>query len=261
MIAMAGAIFTTAIGFWWQSRLKNYERQDYMGRYRDSLLWVAFDLQSRVYNILFGHQAGQQEANARFMQALLLDGTDRQARYVRFSTAYVFAEYLGWAEIFRRDIQFLDLGKSNRNREVLLCLANISRTLGSSRIPGTHYRLFRADQRAIGEVMIAPESSPGHRWCRGYAEFSQLVLEDAEFGYWTQELIDHIDAAAREPDDATDRLLRLQHQLVELVNLLDPHHIRFPAAERTRFPTEEPLSELNPYRPGRIGPAQPPLPE
>ncbi|MCF3132090.1 hypothetical protein [Streptomyces olivochromogenes] len=76
--------------------------------------------------------------------------------------------------------------------------------------------------------------------------------------------LDHIDAAAREPDDATDRLLRLQHQLVELVNLLDPHHIRCPAANRTRFPdrgTEGTLSELSPYQPGRIDPAQPSPPE
>ncbi|MEK8143402.1 hypothetical protein NKH18_18695 [Streptomyces sp. M10(2022)] len=159
VIAVTGAVITAGIGFWWQSRLKSVERHDYMSRYRDSLLWVAFDLQSRIYNILFGHMADRDASANGFMQGFLIEGTDRQAKYARFSTAYVFAEYLGWAEIFRRDIQFLDLGKNDRNRKVLLCLANVSRTLSSARIPGISYRLFRADQRAIGELMIADDST------------------------------------------------------------------------------------------------------
>ncbi|MEV3984373.1 hypothetical protein [Nonomuraea sp. NPDC049758] len=116
VIAVLGAVSTAGIGFWWQSRLKNVERLDYMTRYRNSLLWVAFDLQSRIYNILFGHQVDR-AAGAGFMQALMLDGSAREAKYARFSTAYVFAEYLGWAEIFRRDIRFLDLGKNRRTAE------------------------------------------------------------------------------------------------------------------------------------------------
>ncbi|MET7339154.1 hypothetical protein [Nonomuraea sp. NPDC005650] len=254
VIAVAGAVFTAGFGFWWQARLRNVERQDYMSRYRDSLLWVAFDLQSRIYNLLFGHQVDRETTGSGFMQAFLLEGTDRQARYVRFSTAYVFAEYLGWAEIFRRDIQFLDLGKNNRNRKVLLCLSNISRTLSSARISGTGYRLFRADQRAIGELMIVDDSQPGNRWCRGYAEFTRMILADGELRDWTQELFDHIDRAARHPDEATERLLRLQHQLVELIDLLDPRQVRFPSTERTRFQPAEPLAELEPYQVGQLGP-------
>ncbi|MFI7421111.1 hypothetical protein [Nonomuraea sp. NPDC049684] len=253
MIAVLGALSTAVIGFWWQSRLRSAERSDYMTRYRDSLLWVAFDLQSRIYNILFGHQVDR--AGAGFMQALLLEGSEREAEYARFSTAYVFAEYLGWAEIFRRDIRFLDLGKNQRNRRVLLCLANISRTLSTARILGTDYRLFRADQRAIGELMIAEDSGPGNRWCRGYAEFTRKVRGDDEFRHWTQELFQHIEKAARSPDGATERLLRLQHQLVELIDLLDPAQVRFPVSERTRFQPAEPLTDLEPYQVGRLGPA------
>ncbi|MBT2511911.1 hypothetical protein J7I98_40445 [Streptomyces sp. ISL-98] len=256
VIAVTGAVFTAGIGFWWQSRLKSVERQDYMSRYRDSLLWVAFDLQSRIYNILFGHVIDRETSGSAFMQELLIEGTDRQAKYARFSTAYVFAEYLGWAEIFRRDIQFLDLGKNDRNRKVLLCLANISRTLSSARIPGISYRLFRADQRAIGELMIADDSNPGNRWCLGYAEFTRKILQDDELREWTEELFEHIDRAARHPDEATERLLRLQYQLVELVDRLDPDRVRFPAAERTRFPSTRLLAELEPYQVGQLGTPQ-----
>jgi hypothetical protein len=248
VIAVVGAVFTAGIGFWWQSRWKSAERQDYMSSYRDSLLWVTFDLQSRIYNILFGHVRGRDASGTGFMQGLLVEGSERQSRYVRFSTAYVFAEYLGWAEIFRRDIQFLDLGKNDRNRKVFLGLANISRTLSSARIPGVGYRLFRADQRAIGELMIAEGSSPGNRWCLGYAEFTRRILEGGELREWTEELFEHIERAARQPDDATERLVRLQHQLVELVDLLDPEQVRFPGAERTRFPIGGLPAELEPYQ-------------
>lgn len=259
MIAVAGAVCTAGIGFWWQSRLKGAERQDYMSHYRDSLLWVAFDLQSRIYNILFGHIKDPESSEYGFMQSLLIDGTDRQARYARFSTAYVFAEYLGWAEVFRRDIQFLDLGKNDRNRKILLSLANIGRTLSSARIPGITYRLFRADQRAIGELMIADDSNPGHRWCLGYAEFTRKILQEDELREWTEELFEHIDRAARHPDEATERLVRLQHQLVGLVDLLDPDHIRFPATERTHFPLTGLPLELEPYQVEQFGaPAQDP---
>jgi hypothetical protein len=105
--------------------------------------------------------------------------------------------------------------------------------------------------------MIAEESKPGRRWCRGYAEFTRMVLEDSEFRDWTQELFDHVDEAARNPDEATERLVRLQHQLVELVDLLDPDRMRFPASERTLFDSGRAVSELEPYRPSRLG--SPPL--
>ncbi|MER5624283.1 hypothetical protein ABT061_24935 [Streptosporangium sp. NPDC002544] len=245
---MLGAISTAGIGYWWQARLKNVERQDYMGRYRDSLLWAAFDLQSRIYNILFGHQVAREGTGRGFMQAFLLEGSEREAAYVRFSTAFLFAEYLGWAEIFRRDIQFLDLGRSGSNHKVMLCLANISRTLSSVRVGGTGFMLFRADQRAIGELMIADDSEPGQRWCRGYAEFTRKVLEGGEFREWMQPLLDQVDTTAHDPDGATEPLIRLQHQLIELVGLLDPDQMRFPSRERTRFDTERPVAGLRSFR-------------
>lgn len=80
---------------------------------------AAFDLQSRVYNILFGFEVSRRPGSSGFLQAFLLDGTEQQANYVRSSTAFVFAQYLGWVEIFREDLQFLDLGDSKTNRQTL----------------------------------------------------------------------------------------------------------------------------------------------
>ncbi|MEU6303525.1 hypothetical protein [Streptomyces chartreusis] len=81
------------------------ERQDVMSRFRDPLLWAAFDLQPRLFNII-----GQ-----GFLRVYFSEPQDR--RYAVCSTLHVLAEYLGWVEILRRRISFLDLG----NQEAPWC--------------------------------------------------------------------------------------------------------------------------------------------
>ncbi|WP_329430550.1 hypothetical protein OG339_21710 [Streptosporangium sp. NBC_01495] len=63
-----------------------------------------------------------------------------------------------------------------------------------------------------------------------------------------QPLLDQVDTTAHDLDGATEPLIRLQHQLIELVGLLDPDQMRFPSHERTRFDAERPLGELKPFR-------------
>ncbi|MEU1198695.1 hypothetical protein ABZ446_20995 [Streptomyces sp. NPDC005813] len=239
VIAVLGAVGTAVLGYRLQAQAKSRERRDYMSRYRDALLWAAFDLQSRIFNILRGYQVDLR-GRAGFTSAFLVAGTAQQALYVKRSTAFLFAEYLGWAEIFRRDLQFLDLGSNRANQRIMFTLNRISRALGDAHTSDAEcFRIFRADQRAIGEVMIDPDSAPGERRCIGYATFcAQLTAEDA-FSEWMQELLEHVELAAREPETARDRLTRIQHQLIDLIDLLDAGGRRFPSAERSRFaPTE-----------------------
>lgn len=240
VIAVLGAIFTAVSGYWWQSRLRSAERLNYLSHYRDSLLWSAFDLQSRLWNILYGWEVNRSGSGRGFIRAFLIEGNEPEAVYARRSTAYLFAEYLGWAEIFRRDIQFLDVGRGDRNWKVMMTLSRISRIIGSSDgISGRSFRVLRLDQRALGELMISPESKPGERWCIGYAEFCRRSVQDGEFHEWVEELLGHLDLAAREPEMASYRLTELQNQLVSLIDILDPGATRFPAAERSRFSRDE----------------------
>lgn len=239
VIAVLGAVATAALGYRVQAQLKSREHMDYMGRYRDALLWAAFDLQSRIYNILHGFEVSRRPGRKGVLQAFLVEGTDRQANYFRRSTAFVFAEYLGWVEIFRRDLQFIDLGDSKANRHTMSLLATISETLNAASTSETEcFRIFRADQRALGEIMIDPDSKPGERRCLGYAAFCSMFSPGRAAAEWIQELIDHVELAAREPDRAQDRLIRLQHQLMDLVDLLDPEGQRFPSKQRSRFTPE-----------------------
>lgn len=239
VIAVLGAVFTAVLGHRLQAQAKSRDRRDYMSRYRDALLWTAFDLQSRIFNILRGYQVDLRGRRG-FTSSFLLAGTEAQALYVKRSTAFLFAEYLGWAEIFRRDLQFLDLGSNRANRQIMFTLNRVSRTLGGAHTSDVEcFRIFRTDQRAIGEIMIDPDSEPGERRCIGYATFCAQLTAQGAFSEWTQELLDHVELAAREPDKARHRLVRIQHQLIDLIDLLDAEGRRFPSAERSRFvPTE-----------------------
>ena len=245
VIAVLGAIFTAVSGYWWQTRLRTSERYDYMSRYRDSLLWAAFDLQSRLWNILYGYEVDRTGNGRGFFTAFLLKGNERQALYVRYSTVYLIAQYMGWAEIFRRDIQFLDIGGSDRNERAVLLLSQISHTFSyGSPGSGKAFHVFRVNQRAIGELMIAAESKPGERRCIGYAEFCQKMSENDEFREWLDELLTDVDLAAREPRAAAERITRMQHQLIDLIDFLDPQRIRFPGNVRTRFASDDIKKQL-----------------
>jgi hypothetical protein len=240
VIAVLGAVVAAAVGYRVQTQLKTREHMDYMSRYGDALLWAAFDLQSRLYNILYGYEVSRRPGRKGVLQAFLVEGTERQAEYLKRSTAFVFAEYLGWVEIFRRDLQFLDLGDSETNRQIMFLLHQVSGTLNAANTSDSEcFRIFRADQRALGELMIVTDSKPGERRCLGYAAFCSMLAAGGTFGEWGQELLDHVELAAREPDMARERLTRLQHQLIDLIDLLDPRGQRFPSEQRSRFaPTE-----------------------
>jgi hypothetical protein len=84
-----------------RARTKEEQAAELRARYRDPLLGAAFDLQSRLYNIVakdfLVRYCGEQDQTSR--------------TYAVENTLYVLAEY-GWVEIVRREIRFLDLGEA-----------------------------------------------------------------------------------------------------------------------------------------------------
>src|SRR5262249_2826883 len=149
-------------------------------------------------------------------------------------------------EIFRRDIQFLDVGGSEDNRHLMSLVSEISRTLGfRSRTSSQAFAVYRVNQRAIGELMISSDSKPGERWCIGYAEFCRKISEDAEFSRWIRELIRDLDIIAGEPEVTQERMIRLQRQLINLIDFLDPQGVRFPVAERAPFDRDKIVRQLS----------------
>lgn len=229
IVALCGAALAALFGYWQQQRLRRSEQRDYMERYGASLAWAAYDLQSRLYNILRGHALDREQGPGRgFLTACLTRGSSREADYVRRSTVFVLAEYLGWVEILRADVQFLDLGKSRTNRSVITQISLIQQSLNRIDPSSNALRVFRAHQRAIGEVMTRAESEPGRRRCLGYAEFCARLEDDPRFAYWFEPLLADVDLLAADTGPAVDRLTFLQQQLIALIDLLDPRGERFP---------------------------------
>jgi hypothetical protein len=199
-----------------------------LGRYRDPLLGAAYELQSRLFNIVQG----------KFLHTYRRRGRGVLDRYPIDSTLWTLGQYLGWVEILRREVQFLDLGHTEANRDVQDKLARITGILASDhrRLSG-RLRVWRAHQRAIGEVMIVrePQTESARATCLGYVEFV-AKRSDPEFWKWfaplERDLMALAGAPARDP-----RLVALQRALVDLLDLLDEERVRFPAIKtRGRLP-------------------------
>ncbi|MEV5733378.1 hypothetical protein [Streptomyces sp. NPDC052292] len=196
---------------------RDVARQDVMSRVRDPLLWAAFELQSRVYNIT--------RSQFGFLTLYYKEGTPREREYALRNTLYVFAQYFGWVEILRQRIQFLNLGEQEYNRKVMELLHEVSGKFSSDTNRGTGFRLFRGEQRALGELLISPDR--GEQNCIGYVDFCHRLETDRDFAAWFTSL----DESIRHLGDEyyiESRLISVQRALVQLINFLDPDGERFP---------------------------------
>ena len=193
-------------------RQKTEKAEEILAKYREPLVQAAFELQSRCYNILRGSVLKHFHAN----------GNEREREYTVQNTCYVFAQYLAWTEIIRREVQFLNLGEIESNRRLNTLQENIRSVMLEASL-GKICRIFRGEQRAIGELMITTKGSDS--FCIGYAEF--VARKEPEFLNWFEPLRQSVNELARDLSCGTDRLTQLQHTLVDLIEYLDPDYMRF----------------------------------
>ena len=206
-------------------RTKAEQAAELRQRYRDPLLSAVFDLQSRLYNIvtttfLVRYAAAPEAART----------------YAVESTLYVLAEYLGWVEVIRREIQFLDLGTEPANRAWVAALEKVRDTLARDDLDPV-LRIFRGEQRAIGEIMtiaVADSGDARHHECVGYATFVSN-LRDPNFSRWFEQLRHDLSLLVQEPDAHLERPVLLQNALVDVLDLLDPNCDRFASERRSRL--------------------------
>jgi hypothetical protein len=201
-----------------------------VNRYRDPLLSAAFDLQSRIYNILILGFSGY-----------LNSGNEDEKNYAVNSTLFLIAQYFGWTEALRRGVQFLDLGEVERNRELVRRMENIRGTFSTdTRVHGP-FRIFRAQQRAMGELMHekAEDRSGSMLWqCRGYASFCSLRTNDPAFATWFARLDHDVRELATNPEPAYARLVAVQNVLIDLIDFLDNPPMRVPLKSRSKITLE-----------------------
>jgi hypothetical protein len=183
---------------------RDLRAEETLGRYREPLAAAAFDLQSRLYNILrlgFFAKWGDSERSD--------DG-------VR-TTLFRLAQYFGWSEILRRDIQFLAFPEDSATRRVAELQSKITGCFLTDSY-GTAMMIWSDEQRAIGERMIVEEHDKV--LCMGYARFREQC--DDVLGAWAPRL-----RAEIEQESAQLRLRDVQHRLCELVETLDQQRVRY----------------------------------
>lgn len=191
---------------------RDMRAEELLARYREPLASAAFDLQSRLYNILrlgfFERFGGEHPRSEEAMR----------------TTLFRIAQYFGWSEILRRDVQFLSFADGDATRRVTALQLRISRGFLTDG-HGPAMMIWADEQRALGERMIVEQQ--GRALCMGYATFGDHCA--ATFAPW----LERVRAEVLEPA-ATERLRELQHLLCDLVELLDPAGVRFAAADLHR---------------------------
>jgi hypothetical protein len=178
--------------------------EDVLTRYREPLAAAAFDLQSRLYNIL------RLDFFAKF-------GTGDRAEDALTTTLFRLAQYFGWSELLRRDIQFLSFPEDEDTRRVAQLQSDITRCFLRDDY-GPALMIWSDEQRALGELMIVEQH--GKVLCMGYATFRDRC--DDTFAPWRERLRREL-----ADESAEARLRDAQHLLCELVETLDVRRVRY----------------------------------
>ena len=207
-IGFAGVVIAAALGGYVairQARLsRQHESEQVLSRYREPLAAAAFDLQSRLYNML------RQDFFDKY-------GDGERGEEALTTTLYRIAQYFGWTEIMRRDIQFLSFPEDSDTREVANLQFKIARLFLDDDY-GEALMIWADEQRALGELMIVEEH--GKVLCMGYARFRERCADT--FAPWLERLRNELG-----DEKATKRLRDIQHKLCELVRALDKRGVRY----------------------------------
>lgn len=204
---------------------------DVYRRYRDPLFLSAFELATRLLEICREYPTNfltSELYNVFPTKALLNSSDDEYYRKYKFvSSVYRLCAFLGWLELYRQEIVFLDSGHHGKNVKFTNSISNIRSDLADGHLnkaanweEWSDYLLFREELRAIGEAMIFVDQT-NQRTVIGYRRFSEIFLtdSDAHRKTWLKTaalfLLDVPNSKA-----CNFRLIRLQRLFIHLVDLL-----------------------------------------
>jgi hypothetical protein len=231
-LSVVSVLISAVLSYHLAQRSRLDRAEDLATRFREPLLQAAYNLQSRIYNIV------KQDFLGRFYSAP--EASEQERTYAVNNTCFLFGQYLCWVEIIRRESQYVDPRSRETNRAIVEKLEHVRDCMAESvQHTDRALRLFRGEQRAVGELMVVPVPMPTGdvpRWeCMGYAAFS-AAMRDPDFHAWFAPVADGVkDLAAVEDGDFPQRLTELQHALIDLMDVLDRDRERVPARFRGRI--------------------------
>jgi hypothetical protein len=210
LIALAGSVLSTIVTVFGAPALQaRRDAKQALDTYREPLLAACYELQARLYNIL----------QLKFVEKYISDDTAGKRNPAIESTLYVFAQFLGWREIIRREVQYLRFSRDRQTRDIGRLLQDIGETFLSDKY-GSQFMIWRVEQRGLGERMI--ESANNKMTCLGYASFIEHRPTMQE---WLGPLENDLENIR---DGGRERLTELQHLFLELVRQLDDKQKRYP---------------------------------
>lgn len=109
----------------------------------------------------------------------LFGGEHERSEDTTRTTLFRLAQYFGWTEILRRDIQFLSFPEAEETRQVAHLQSEIAKRFLSDAY-GEELMIWSDEQRALGERMIVEEH--GKVLCMGYAAFRERC--EVAFAPW-----------------------------------------------------------------------------
>ena len=152
-------------------------------------------------------------------------------RYKFQSTIYRFAAFLGWLELYRQDLVFLNARGSKKNTALQKLLNEIREDFAAGTLNcakdwdcWSDALIFREDQRAVGEAMIT--SVNGIRTVMGYGAFVTMLEDTTSVGNrWLRVVTNFLIDPGKEKDFRLVRYQRLIIHLVDLVRALDERRL------------------------------------
>lgn len=221
VVSVVGAVATVVLGTVFERRRTRVQRRARLrhlaSRYSVPLLQAAHSLRTRLGNTVVEQIKEFREGPHRFRD------------YARYDTLYRVARYLCIVQIMWREVDFLDLGRRKRNRELIKRLAAVGTAL-SDRGLGA-FLILGGEQRAIGELMIDPDGpADGPPQCLTYPRFRDRIRDDVHFVGWFKPLLDDIDTLLA-AEAVPPRLERVVAALDELIEFLDKRKVALPWAE------------------------------
>ncbi|MDW1630952.1 hypothetical protein R7O13_23210 [Vibrio sp. Y176] len=204
-----------------------FELEMIMQNYKAPLLHAAYELQSRIYNLV-----SNRVIDLYFVKEI---GDGSEKNYLINNTVFVIAQYFAWIEIIKREIQFIEMDAPSKTKE----FSKINDKMiglwhGDRGQFDDPLMIWSGEQRGIGELMM--EQSRGKYVCIGYAKFLKIL--DNEDELLINQLKSKVECYINENEYERNRLIPVQNTLIDLLEFLDKEYKRFPKKQREKIPNK-----------------------
>jgi hypothetical protein len=231
-------------------------------KYRDPIVLASSELYWRLNEVVF-------RENVDFLDESLLradpeapERNDTSDLYYRkhklVSTVYRLCAWLAWLELYRKEVTFLESGRTLRNRAFESLVEALRADLADGTLNGdplwqswTDALLFREEQRAIADAVLVNGKD-----VEGFGGFCALFPPSAKDprGRWIARAVKfvlNLDFMSDTKDFRRARCLRILWHLLALIALLDRSRRPHPRWRARREAKARIKAALSPYKVSR----------